>query len=315
MHLSTVILPVFPWHTEGRAVWRRAEELGFHAAYTYDHLTWLSFRGGPWHATMPTLSAAAAVTERIRLGTMVASPNFRHPVPFAKELMTLDEISGGRFTLGIGAGAGGDAFDASVLGEHPWSTRERTERFGEFTRLLDRLLTRDETSAEDNAHYKAHRAEMLPGSTQRPRMPFHVAAIGPRAMRLTAELGQGWITYGAAEDGWRVVDGQIERLREACAAHGRDFAELELTLLAMGRAKRERPLESFEAFLDWAGRYREIGITELVLHWPIPDTEFAADMKVFERIATEGLSQLDGPTREGPTREGPTHEGPARVHG
>ena len=295
MHLSTVILPVFPWRTEGRAVWRRAEELGFHAAYTYDHLTWRTFRGGPWHATVPTLSAAAAATERIRLGTLVASPNYRHPVPFAKELMTLDEISGGRFTLGIGAG--GSGFDASVLGEPAWPTRERTERFGEFTRLLDELLTRDETSAEDGVYYKAHRAEMLPGCTQRPRLPFHVAAIGPRAMRLTAELGQGWITYGAPEDGWRVVDGQIERLREACAAAGRDIARLELTLLAMGRSNHERPLDSFEAFLDWAGRYRELGITELVLHWPIPDSEFAADMKVFERIATEGLAKLEGPAR------------------
>jgi alkanesulfonate monooxygenase SsuD/methylene tetrahydromethanopterin reductase-like flavin-dependent oxidoreductase (luciferase family) len=294
MHLSTVILPVHPWHAEGRAVWRRAEELGFHAAYTYDHLTWLSFRGGPWHATVPTLSAAAAVTERIRLGTMVASPNFRHPVPFAKDLMTLDEISGGRFILGVGAGAGGDAFDASVLGEHPWSSGERADRFGEFTRLLDKLLTQEETTAE-GAYYKAHRAEMLPGCTQRPRLPFHIAAIGPRAMRLTAELGQGWITYGAQEDGWRVVDAQIERLREACSAVGRDINHLELSLLAMGRSKKERPLESFEAFLDWAGRYRELGITELVLHWPIPDSEFAADMDVFERIATEGLAQLEGP--------------------
>jgi alkanesulfonate monooxygenase SsuD/methylene tetrahydromethanopterin reductase-like flavin-dependent oxidoreductase (luciferase family) len=295
MHLSTVILPVYPWRTEGRAVWRRAEELGFHAAYTYDHLTWMSFRGGPWHGTVPTLSAAAAVTERIRLGTMVASPNFRHPVPFAKELMTLDEISDGRFTLGIGAGAGGDSFDASVLGERPWTTRERADRFGEFTRLLDKLLTREETSAE-GAYYRAHAAENLPGSTQRPRMPFHVAASGPRAMRLTAELGQGWITNGAPENGRRVVDTQIERLREACAASGRNIAELELSLLAMGRSKQERPLESLEAFVDWAGHYRELGITELVLHWPIPNSEFAADIKVFERIAAEGLKQLEGST-------------------
>jgi len=302
MHLSTVILPVFPWR-EGREVWRRAEELGFHAAYTYDHLTWLSFRGGPWHATVPTLSAAAAVTERIRLGTLVASPNFRHPVPFAKDLMTLDEISGGRFTLGIGAGAGGDAFDANVLGGESWSVGERADRFGEFTRLLDKLLTQDETTAGGGSYYKAFEAEMLPGSTQRPRMPFHVGAIGPRAMRLAAELGQGWVTYGAPEDGPKVVAGQIERLREACAARGRDVAELELTLLAMGRSPRERPLDSFEAFLDWAGRYRALGITELVLHWPIPDSEFAADMKVFERIAVEGLAALGDP------------EGNRHVHG
>ena len=302
MHLSTVILPVFPWR-EGREVWRRAEDLGFHAAYTYDHLTWQSFRGGPWHATVPTLTAAAAVTERIRLGTMVASPNFRHPVPFAKDLMTLDEISGGRFTLGIGAGAGGDAFDATVLGEANWSVKERADRFGEFTRLLDKLLTRDETTAEEGSYYRAFAAEMLPGSTQRPRIPFHIAAIGPRAMRLAAELGQGWITYGAMEDGPSVVAGQIERLREACAASGRDVAELELTLLSMGRSTQERPLDSFEAFLDWAGRYRALGITELVLHWPIPDSEFAADMKVFERIAVEGLAALGDP------------EGNQHVHG
>jgi alkanesulfonate monooxygenase SsuD/methylene tetrahydromethanopterin reductase-like flavin-dependent oxidoreductase (luciferase family) len=291
MHLSTVILPVFPWR-EGRAVWRRAEELGFHAAYTYDHLTWQSFRGRPWHGTVPTLAAAAAVTERIRLGTMVASPNFRHPVPFAKELMTLDELSGGRFTLGIGAG--GEGFDATVLNEERWSARERADRFAEFTRLLDKLLTQDETTETGGAHYRAFEAEMQPGSTQRPRMPFHVAAIGPRAMRLAAELGQGWVTFGASEGGPRVVAGQIERLREACAAVGRDVAELELTLLNMGRSEQERPLASFEAFVDWAGRYREVGITELVLHWPIAESEFAADLKVFERIATEGLAHVDG---------------------
>jgi alkanesulfonate monooxygenase SsuD/methylene tetrahydromethanopterin reductase-like flavin-dependent oxidoreductase (luciferase family) len=290
MQLSTVILPVFPWRT-GREVWRRAEELGFHAAYTYDHLTWQSFRGTPWHGTVPTLSAAAAVTERIRLGTLVATPNFRHPVPFAKELMTLDDLSGGRFTLGVGAG--GEGFDATVLGEQPWSARERADRFAEFTRLLDKLLTQEVTTATENAHYRALEAEMLPGSTQRPRMPFHVAAIGPRAMRLAAELGQGWITFGAAQDGPKVVAGQIERLREACAQRGRDVGELELTLLNMGRAEHERPLDSFDAFVDWAGRYREIGITELVLHWPIEQSEFAADMKVFERVATEGLAHVD----------------------
>jgi alkanesulfonate monooxygenase SsuD/methylene tetrahydromethanopterin reductase-like flavin-dependent oxidoreductase (luciferase family) len=290
MRLSTVILPVYPWKT-ARDVWRRAEELGFHAAYTYDHLTWKSFRGGPWFGTVPTLAAAAAVTSRIRLGTMVASPNFRHPVPFAKELMTLDEISDGRFTLGIGSG--GEGFDATALGEERWSTRERADRFGEFTRLLDRLLTHDETSA-DGTYYRAHEAQMLPGSTQQPRMPFHVAAIGPRGMRLAAELGQGWITFGDAEQGPKVVAEQIQRLREACATAGREFDGMERVLLGMGTTQLERPLSSFEAFVDWAGRYKELGITELILHWPIADSEFAANPMVFERVAAEGLAHVDG---------------------
>lgn len=100
--LSTVILPIDRWHEGGRAKWRAAEELGFHAAYTYDHLSWRTFRDGPWFGALPTLTAAATATERLRLGTLVTSPNFRHPVTLAKELISLDDVSGGRITLGIG---------------------------------------------------------------------------------------------------------------------------------------------------------------------------------------------------------------------
>ena len=91
MHLGVLILPEFPWAT-AQSVWRRAEELGFEHAWTYDHLAWRSFRDLTWFAAVPTLTAAAMATERIRLGTLVASPNFRHPVPFAKELVALDDI-------------------------------------------------------------------------------------------------------------------------------------------------------------------------------------------------------------------------------
>jgi alkanesulfonate monooxygenase SsuD/methylene tetrahydromethanopterin reductase-like flavin-dependent oxidoreductase (luciferase family) len=287
MRLSTVILPVYRWR-EGQEVWRRAEELGLYAAYTYDHLSWQTFRGKPWFGTVPTLAAAATATSRIRLGTMVASPNFRHPVPFAKELMTLDDLSDGRITLGIGSG--GEGFDATVLGEARWSKRERADRFGEFTRLLDVLLRQDETTALDGDHYRADGAQMLPGSTQRPRLPIHVAAAGPRGMRLAAEVGQGWITVGDLENGPKVATEQIARLREICAEAGRDLSTFELSLLNMPRSAPERPLASFDAFVDWAGRYREAGITELILHWPVADSEFAADMDLFERVAVEGLA-------------------------
>ncbi|MCZ4498779.1 MAG: putative monooxygenase, partial [Marmoricola sp.] len=78
--LSTVILPHQRWHDGASASWQRAEALGFGAAYTYDHLSWRTFRDGPWFGAVPTLTAAAAVTSTIRLGTLVTSPNFRHPV-------------------------------------------------------------------------------------------------------------------------------------------------------------------------------------------------------------------------------------------
>ncbi|PJN21725.1 LLM class flavin-dependent oxidoreductase [Kitasatospora sp. CB02891] len=294
MRLSTVILPIHRW-AEGQKIWRQAEELGFHAAYTYDHLSWRSFRESPWFGSVPTLTAAACVTERIRLGTLVTSPNFRHPVTLAKELITLDDVSGGRVTLGIGAG--GTGFDATALGQEAWSPKERADRFGEFLPLLDELLREDATT-RDGAYYSAVEARNIPGCVQTPRVPFYVAAAGPRGMRLAAEYGRGWVTYGdpkgpaevPVEQAPAVIAGQLAKLAAACEQRGRDVGELEKVLLQGSTA--ERPLQSVDAFVDWAGTYQELGITELVVHWPVPDSIFANDLAVFERIATEGLSQL-----------------------
>ncbi|MGZ4589020.1 MAG: LLM class flavin-dependent oxidoreductase, partial [Mycobacteriaceae bacterium] len=105
MRVGVVLLPQARWRGPDGAAqqWLRVEALGFDHAWTYDHLSWRSLVDEPWFATVPVLAAAAVTTSRIRLGTWVASPNYRHPVPFAKELMTLDDLSGGRFILGIGA--------------------------------------------------------------------------------------------------------------------------------------------------------------------------------------------------------------------
>src|SRR4051794_158905 len=111
MRVGVIILPQQRW-AESRRLWTKAEELGFDHAWTYDHLAWRSLADEPWFATVPPLTAAAVVTSRIALGTWVTSPNFRHPVPFAKEVMHLDDISGGRLLLGVGAG--GQGFDARV---------------------------------------------------------------------------------------------------------------------------------------------------------------------------------------------------------
>ncbi|GHC36307.1 LLM class flavin-dependent oxidoreductase [Streptomyces cinnamoneus] len=298
MRLSTVILPDRRWSEGGRDSWQRAEELGFDTAYTYDHLSWRTFRDGPWFGAIPTLTAAAGVTSRMRLGTLVTSPNFRHPVTLAKELISLDDISGGRITLGIGAG--GSGFDATALrasGEEAWTPRERADRFAEFVPLLDRLLTEDVVS-HDGEHYSATEVRNIPGCVQRPRLPFAVAATGPRGMRLAARHGQAWVTTGdpklyetgTPEQSLAAVAGQIERLGEVCAKAGRDVAELRKVMLT--GFTPDRPLESFDAFVDFAGAHAEVGIDEIVVHWPIAGSMFEADVAVFEKIATEGLAQL-----------------------
>lgn len=298
LRLSTVILPIYRWGEQGRGVWRRAEELGFGTAYTYDHLSWREpFRAGTWFGAIPTLTAAAGVTSTMRLGTLVTSPNFRHPVTLAKELMTLDDVSGGRVTLGIGAG--GTGFDAAVLGGEEWSPRERADRFAEFTALLDRLLTEPDVTSK-GTYYSAVEARTIPGCVQRPRLPFAVAATGPRGMRLAARHGQAWVTTGdpalyeagTPEQSLAAVRGQVERISAALEAEGRDPAGVPKILLTGFTPDRLAPFASLDAFTDFAGRHAEAGIDELVVHWPIPDSDFAYDQDVFERIATEGAAQL-----------------------
>jgi alkanesulfonate monooxygenase SsuD/methylene tetrahydromethanopterin reductase-like flavin-dependent oxidoreductase (luciferase family) len=296
MRLSTVILPIHRW-VEGQKVWQRAEEIGFHASYTYDHLSWRTFRDGPWFGAVPTLTAAATATQSMRLGTLVTSPNFRHPVTLAKDLISLDDVSNGRITLGIGAG--GTGFDATALGQEPWTPRERADRLGEFVPLLDRLLTEDSVSYVGD-HYSAHEARNIPGCVQRPRLPFAVAATGPRGLKLAARYGQSWVTTGepklyetgTPEQSIQAIRGQVEKLADACAAIGRPTGELDKILLTGFTPDRGRPLESVDAFVDFAGRHAELGFTDLVIHWPIPDSDFAADEKIFERIAMEAPAQL-----------------------
>jgi|ERR1700688_2866017 len=294
MRLGVLLLPEFRLH-RAEALWRRVEELGFDHAWTYDHLAWRSLRDADWFGAVPVLAAAAVATERIRLGILVASPNFRHPVPFARELVTLDDLSGGRFTLGIGAGA--DGWDAVMLGQDPWSPGERADRFAEFLGLLDRLLREPETSYQGR-FYSAVGARTYPGCVQEPRIPFAVAATGRRGMGLAATYGQTWVTTGdlgpegvllPAAEGVGVVREQMARLNEACAKVGRDLTSIGRLVLTGPRL--DAGLSSLDEFDDTVGRYAEVGVTDLVVHWPRENEPYAADRATFDRIFTEVASR------------------------
>lgn len=291
MRLGVVILPEHRWPA-ARTLWQRAEELGFDHAWTYDHLAWRTLRDEPWFATVPTLTGAALATTRIRLGTLVASPNFRHPVPFAKEVMTLDDISGGRLILGIGAG--GIGWDATMLGQKDLTLAARAERFEEFVELTDVLLRQQHTSYRGRI-YVADQARGVPGCLQSPRVPFAIAATGRRGMRLAARLGQWWVTTGdpgagAGQDpaaGSRVVQEQVARLEEACRALDRDPASMARMVLT--GPSLDPSLSSAESLRDAVGRYEAVGVTDLVLHWPRPTDPYAGDRTRFESVVSEVL--------------------------
>ena len=291
MELSVVILPCARWE-HARAQWVAADEWGVHAGYTYDHLSWRSFRDAPWFSMVPTLVAAATATTRLRLGPLVTSANFRHPLVLAKDLIAIDDISLGRLNVGIGAG--GTGYDAHTLGHAPWSPQERHERFVEFATALERLL-REPGSTLEGRYYPIVDSRQIPGPRQSPRPPIFLSALGPRSMALTAELAEGWVSFvdesrSSGASAYEVMAAHVAAMDAALAARGRSPRSLHRVLLHFGG--EETPLASYEAFLDWAGRYRELGFDEVVIHWPVPDSPFASDEKIFERICREGTAAL-----------------------
>ena len=288
MRFGIVILPQHDW-PEAARYWRGAEEYGFDHAWTYDHLSWRGLAGERWHATIPTLTAAAMVTERIRLGTFVTSPNYRHPVPFAKDLATLDQISGGRMLLGIGSG--GTGFDAYVLGQPELTPGERFARFAEFTEALDTLLRFEQPGSGgisfEGTWFTASGARMVGEPAQRPRTPIHLAANGPKGLAFAVRVAEGWITTGPDDDGsdawWRGVAELAARLDDACTKAGRDPSTIERTLSLDSEARYS--LTSVAAFDDAVGRAAELGFSDVVAHWPRASGIYAGDESVLDEVA------------------------------
>ena len=286
MRFGIVILPEHPWAT-AQHLWRRAEQYGFDHAWTYDHLSWRTLANQPWGATIPTLTAAATVTATIRLGTFVSSPNFRHPVPFAKEVATVDDISSGRFILGVGSG--GTGFDAFVLGQQSLTPRERHARFVEFVEQLDQLLRFEHDGAIScsGEWYSAHEARMVGTPAQTPRLPFVIAANGPKGLDLVARYGQGWVSTGregvTGDAWWSGIAELGSRLDDAANARGRVPEQISryLSLDSGGQFA----LASVNAFDDAVARAAELGFTDVVMHWPRPEGIYRGSESVLEDVA------------------------------
>lgn len=288
MRHGICILPEYPWR-DAEPIWRRAEEMGFDHAWTYDHLVWAGLPDSPWHSTVATLTAAAMVTQRIGLGTLVSSPNFRHPVTLARDVVTLEDISAGRILLGVGAGG---EIDAQILGEE-LSLGERSRRFREFVPLLDRCLRDDHVDHAGEFYRAVDARNHVPART-----PLLVAANGPRAMKLAVKYGQGWVTTGPLAPDWVEPDA-VDQWWAGLAALVEQFSETEangaadqpgapgpldryLTLDASGPAA----MRSVEFLADQVGRAAGLGFTDVIVHWPRPQPPYQYDLAVLEDYMT-----------------------------
>ncbi len=227
MRVGLVILPSDRW-ADARRQWEWADDVGFATGWTYDHIRWGGMPDGPWHGAVPVLAAAAGVTTRLRLGTLVATPNFRHPVTLGRDAIALDDLSGGRLDLGLGPGSEGP--DAMVLGQEPWRPAERMARFEEFLRILSAMLTADGATSTSmrTEHYAAVEAPSTPGTVQRP-LPLTVAASATTGLGLAAAYGHQWVTIGPGR-GPRTPETILEAVRQQVEV-------LEVATQAAGRAR------------------------------------------------------------------------------
>lgn len=291
---GVVLLPEHDWKDASRR-WVAAERLGFDHAWTYDHLLWRALARRPWFGCLPTLAAAAAVTERIGLGTLVSTPNYRHPAVLARDLTTIDDIAGGRLVCGLGAGAPGP--DATLLGGEAPAPRARADRLDEFVGLLDELLVHGDVD-HNGPWYTVRGATYRPRSrSSAARIPFAIAATGPRGMRLAARHARYWVTSGAPNDfsarPWReslpVLRAQLAQVDDACLAVGRDPASLRKLVLA--DAALGGITASVGSWADAAGELAELGVTDLVVHWPRPQDPFRGDERVLADFAGRHLQE------------------------
>ena len=203
-----------------------AEDLGFDAFFRSDHylkMGSVSGEPGPTDSWV-TLAALAVETSRIRLGTLVTSATFRYPGPLAISVAQVDEMSGGRVELGIGAGwyeAEHAAYGIPFPG-----TKERLDRLEEQLAIITGLWSTvdGEKFSYDGAYYQVTDSPALPRPAQRPHPPVIVGGHGPRRTpALAAKYADEFnIAFSPTPD----VAEQFGRVREACAAIGRDPSAL-----------------------------------------------------------------------------------------
>ena len=273
------------------AVAREAESLGYHSLWTVQRILYPSAPrneyagspGGPWPAYFETvadglvaLSYVAAATSRIRLGTAVVNLPYYSPVLLAKQLATLDVVSGGRLTVGAGVGWSEDEYAAIGV---PF--RRRGQRMDECLRCLKAVWT-EELVEFKGEFYAIPASRIDPKPVQRPHPPVLVGGYSPAAARRAVSLADGYLGGNVPLAELAPV---IERVRTLARDAGRDpddvpiVARGAVSLRDQPTGLGRRPLfGSLDEVREDVDRYRESGVTELFL-----------DLNFDERIAAPGV--------------------------
>ena len=227
---------------------------------------------------------------------MVTNISLHNLAVLAKQALTVDHVSGGRLELGVGAG--GAPADHTMTGIPDWDPPERAARLREAVEIVDRML-RDEVTTYRGRYYQVEGAEMHPAPIQKPRPPLTVAALGLKTLRIAAEQADSWnslVDPGlSVQQALETTRQRNEMLDEYCTQIGRDPGEISRSLLAWPFMP-ETPFDSDDAFHDFVGRYREVGIDEFIFYWLREEAlEYGYDRSMVERSADRAtLERLAG---------------------
>jgi probable F420-dependent oxidoreductase len=268
----------------------RIEDAGLDSIWVYDHLLYRwpgKATDGIWEC-WTVLSALAQATQRVQIGTLVMCTPFRNPALLAKMASTLDEISGGRLILGIGAGWHQPEFDAfGVPFDH------RGARFQEAVEIIRPLLRDGRVDFPNGTYYTAPECEIIPRSPRPDGPPLLIAGKGPRMLQLTARHADSWNTAWHANPA-DAVD-RIENVRAACVAEGRDPATLEITVglpivySDLGSAAFANSLEGTpERIAETLGGYADLGVGHVIVdvapHTPETLDRFVQGVQLFRGL-------------------------------
>lgn len=219
MYFSAWANSAHPW-TEVRDFVTEVENMGWDGFWYADHYMPNTPDGEPiggnFNECFSVLSALAATTSRLRLGSLVTPTTVNHPALIANRAATIDQISNGRFVLGMGAGW--QVNEHKAFGIELFDAKPRVDRFAEAIEIVKSMLSQERTTFSGE-HFTITNAPCEPKPVQSP-LPILVGTGGTRMLRLTARFAQEWNTWGTPE----VAGGVIKKLREACEKEGRDPA-------------------------------------------------------------------------------------------
>lgn len=272
-----------------------ADETGWYGVWLADH--YMPNTGdttparGDVYECWALLPALAAVTERVRVGTLVSPTSVHHPALLAKRAATIDRLSGGRMVLGLGAGWQVNEHHAYGIELEP--PGKRVSRFEEAIQVVRSLLSQGTTSFH-GACYDITDAPCDPKPVQSP-LPLLVGTRSPRMLRITARYANEWNTWATPEG----AAAHRGALVEACDRVGRDPAtmwtsvnalvDLDGTAASSGRALLSG---SAQQLADEFGQYAELGFDEFIL----PDWNLGTDKSEradrLARIKSEAMDQL-----------------------